>query len=141
MKYFLRGACLILIGITTLLTSKSVGQTVGASQGGGGFSCSNSTSGGGSGTEALTITPSGTVTVTKDDTQQFTANKSDITWSIVTSADISLSESFGEISTTGLYTPPTTLPLNPSTTLRGCVGSECVDITINLRTGDSISFP
>ncbi|MBI2337469.1 MAG: exo-alpha-sialidase [Deltaproteobacteria bacterium] len=142
MRYFLRGACLILIGITTLLTNKGMGQTIGPSQGGGGFGCSNSTSSsGGSGTDALTISPSGTVTVTKDDTQQFTANKSDVTWSIVTSADISLSESFGEISTTGLYTPPSTLPLNPSTTLRGCAGSECVDVTINLRTGDSITFP
>ena len=93
---------------------------------GGIFSC-------GGNSAILNITPP-SVTVKKGQVQQFSVNMGNPTWSVVGGSNN------GTIDAKGLYTPPPLLPIDPQVAVTATVGPQTVSATVNLVTGDSISF-
>ncbi len=80
----------------------------------------------------LTLTPSGSITLKKDQTIDFNANLSDATFSVEGGA------ANGSIDANGLYTPPSTLPVNHRITIKANSGDQSATTTVNLMTNDSV---
>jgi len=74
-------------------------------------------------------------TVKKGQTQQFTANKDQVLWSVEGG------NANGSIDATGLYTAPKDLPLDPLVTVRATSGSDTTTNSVHLVTADTLIFP
>lgn len=91
---------------------------------------------GGGGNETLTISPIGPTIVEKGTTLQFTSNRDDVTWSVAGG------NANGTISASGLYTPPSTLPLDESdvSVLVEDSDGNSAEAFVSLRTGDTLTL-
>lgn len=89
----------------------------------------------GGGDDDLVISPAGPVIVEKGSTQQFTANLVGVTWSVEGGA------ANGTIDSNGLYTPPSTLPIDPEVTVVASLPDAEDSALVELRTADDVTFP
>lgn len=85
-------------------------------------------------TSTLSITPSGTTLLKKDQILDFNANLADATFSVEGGA------ANGSIDANGLYTPPSTLPVNNRITIKASSGDQNATATVNLMTNDSVAL-
>lgn len=81
---------------------------------------------------ALSITPSGTTNLKKNQTLDFNTNLEGATFSVEGGA------ANGSIDANGLYTPPSTLPVNTHVTIKAQLGSQSASSIVNLFTADAI---
>lgn len=82
----------------------------------------------------LTLSPSGVVIVNKDQTQKFTANIQEASFSVEGG------NSNGSISSEGIYTPPARLPANTLITVKATAGEQTASSQVKLHTGNNIAF-
>ncbi len=84
----------------------------------------------------LTITPTGPTLVLKGDTLQFTASRTDVTWTVEGGAGN------GSIDADGTYTPPASLPVDsPQVTVQAqSSDGQTADGSVDLHTAADIAF-
>lgn len=83
----------------------------------------------------LVVTPAGPTVVQKGTTLQFSANKSNVTWSVEGG------NGNGSIDGSGLYTPPAALPAgSPEITVTAASGNDTASGVVSLRTADQLTF-
>lgn len=83
------------------------------------------------------ITP-GSATVQAGATQQFTTGTTGVTWSV--NGAVGGSSTTGSISSTGLYTAPSSVPTNPVVTITAQTSSVSGTATVTISTGSITSF-
>ncbi|HCU24149.1 MAG TPA: hypothetical protein DF383_03950 [Deltaproteobacteria bacterium] len=91
---------------------------------------------GGASPTVLAINPAGPTAVLKGGTLQFTANLSDVSWSVQGG------DANGTISNTGLYTSPTQIPVasNQVTVAAQSSGGQTATALVDLRSGNTLAF-